>query len=155
MGFTQPCFIRKNTPELCNKLEKFGYEPCYQMTLRPDKYDNLFVSSKYGDRYFGYDNDNMQEFNKEINELIESKQLIDCGDNEELFLALAALRDDSNENQWFIATNDKWDEDYNGEITVYYDEGDWLLWGYYSFMEYMSSDFRKATVKEIIDHFKK
>ena len=147
MAFIQQCFIRKNTPELCNKLEKFGYEPCYQMTLRPDKYDNLFVSSKYGDRYFGYDNDNMQEFNKEINELIESKQLIDCGDNEELFLALAALRDDTRDYQWYI-----WEDEDD------YSEGDdgwkqyipgehWEDWWWF--------EVRKATVKEIIDHFKK
>ena len=25
MGFTTPCFIRKNTPELRKKLEKLGY----------------------------------------------------------------------------------------------------------------------------------
>ena len=26
MAFTQPCFIRKNTPELRKKLEELGYE---------------------------------------------------------------------------------------------------------------------------------
>jgi hypothetical protein len=26
MGFTTPCFIRKNTPELRNKLEELGYK---------------------------------------------------------------------------------------------------------------------------------
>ena len=26
MGFTTPCFIRKNTPELRKKLEELGYE---------------------------------------------------------------------------------------------------------------------------------
>ena len=45
------------------------------------------------------------------------------------------------------------DENYNGEITVYYEEGEWLLWDYYTFMEDMPSDFRKATVQEIIEHF--
>ena len=89
-----------------------------------------------------------------FNRFLKTTKSIDCGDNEELFLALAALRDDSNENQWFIATNTMWDENYNGEITVYYEEGDWLLWDNYSFMEDMPSDFRKATVEEIIEHFK-
>ena len=37
----------------------------------------------------------------------------------------------------------------------YYEDGEWLLWNYYSFMEDMPSDFRKATVKEIIEHFSK
>lgn len=27
MGFTTPCFIRKNTPELRSKLEELGYKP--------------------------------------------------------------------------------------------------------------------------------
>ena len=31
MAFTQPCYIRKNTPELRKKLEELGYkiEPTY------------------------------------------------------------------------------------------------------------------------------
>ena len=70
-----------------------------------------------------------------------------------MFIALAALRNDTNDNQWFIAQRTMWDENYNGEITVYYEEGEWLLWDYYSFMEDMPSDFRKATVQEIIEHF--
>lgn len=46
-----------------------------------------------------------------------------------------------------------WDENYNGEITVYFEEGEWLQWDYYSFMEDMPSYFRKATLEEIIKHF--
>ena len=83
------------------------------------------------------------------------KEYIDCGENEELFIALAALRDDTNENQWFIAQDTMWDENYYGEITVYYEENEWLMWGYYSLMEEIPSDFRKATVEELIEHFKK
>ena len=80
--------------------------------------------------------------------------MIDCGTNEELFLALAALRDDTNENQWFIAQGTIWVKDCNDEIIVYYDEGEWFLWNEYLFIENSLSDFRKATAEEIIDHFK-
>jgi hypothetical protein len=72
-----------------------------------------------------------------------------------LFFALAALQDDTNENQWFIAQDTMWDENYNGEITVYYEENEWLMWGYYSFMGDMLHHFRKASVEEIIAHFNK
>ena len=144
MGFTTPCFIRKNTLELRKKLEELGY------TL------GVCPHAKYGEDKFDWDIHLFEnKYHFRPYELYGLKNNIDCGTNEELFLALAALRDDSNENQWFIATNDMWDENYNGEITVYYEKCEWLLWGYYSFMEYKQSDFRKATVKEIIEHFKK
>lgn len=143
MAFIQPCFIRKNTAELRRKLESLGYKKGdYPLPVgREDVYDrdiHLYENSYHfrDSTLYGITNN------------------IDCGTNEELFLALAALRDDSNENQWFIAQNTMWDENYNGEITVYYEEGEWLLWNYYSFMEDMPSNFRKATVNEIIEHFK-
>lgn len=138
MAFTQPCNIRKNTPELRKELEELGYNrhPFYG-----DNGQYLYLNR-------GFYHTNVVGYSEEI------ERMIDCGTNEELFLALAALRDDTNENQWFIAQDTMWDEDYNGEITVYYEEGEWLIWGYYSLMEIKPSDFRKATVEEIIEHFK-
>lgn len=145
--FIQPCFIRKNSPELRKKLEELGYEPNAYESFWED--DNRYIITTIGSQGYGY-------YTLCIKNccLLENELFIDCGTNEELFLALAALRDDTNDNQWFIAQDTMWDENYNGEITVYYEEGEWLLWGYYSFMEYMLSDFRKATVEEIIEHFK-
>lgn len=52
---------------------------------------------------------------------------IDCGQNEELFLGLASLRDDSDQHQWFT----------DGE--VWRKEGD--------------SGWHKATPQELIKHF--
>ena len=136
--FTQPCFIRKNTPELRKKLEELGYN------RHPSYGDNEYL---YLNR--GFYHTNVVGYSEEI------ERMIDCESNEELFLALAALRDDSNENQWFIAQDTMWDENYNGEITVEYKEGEWLIWDYYSFMIDEPSYFRKATVEEIIEHFNK
>ena len=161
MAFIQSCFIRKNTPEIRKKLEELGHTICKCCEF--DGADWLHIPA-IKDIYrtvhgIGFLDEELEIYGlvtqEDIfNRFLKTTKSVDCDDNEELFFALAALRDDTDKNQWFIATNDKWDEDYNGEITVYYEEGDWLLWGYYSFMEYMSSDFRKATVEEIIEHFK-
>lgn len=136
MGFIQPCYIRKNTSYLIKKLEELGY---ISHIFNNNDANNIYVD-KLG-TYISVDIENHPSY-------------IDCETNEELFLALAALRNDTNENQWFIAQRTMWDENYNGEITVYYEENEWLMWDYYSFMEDMSSDFRKATKEEIIEHFK-
>ena len=67
---------------------------------------------------------------------------VDCGKNEELFLAIAALRDDSNEHQWFI-----WDDDE--------DEGDkWKLYDGNSNWSWWIFEVHKATIEELIEHFK-
>lgn len=61
---------------------------------------------------------------------------IDCGTNEELFLALAALRDDTDKFQWFISPEGIWAYNKNNDsISV-------------------SPKWRKATVYELIEHFK-
>ena len=143
--FITPCFIRKNTPELINKLIDLGYVKAL--------FDEEYTKSEaYGLIVDQGDIAPLEHGIQEM-ELMFTYNFVDCGTNEDLFFALAALRDDTNENQWFIAQRTMWDENYNGEITVYYEEGEWLMWDYYSFMEDMPSDFRKATVEEIIAHF--
>ena len=114
--FTQPCFIRKNTPELRKKLEEFGY--IMNLIYSPNEY-NLYIgngvysSANFIDNYY-----------------------LDCGTNEELFLALAALRDDTDKNQWF--TDGKlWEKSIDGLPS-----------------HYMQLEGHKATVEEIIEHFK-
>ena len=86
MGFTTPCFIRKNTPELKKKLEDLGYKDYGNLRFYGDPiviYCNLnhFFTSPFvleGEQYrCKYDN------------------FIDCGDNEELFLEIASKRDDT------------------------------------------------------------
>ena len=149
MAFIQPCFIRKNTPELRKKLEELGYEPCYQMTINPDLYKNIAACNFFGAVYYGeidtYDS---------MEDDIKNRRIIDCADNEELFIALAALRDDTNEHQWFIETDTLWDENYNGEITTYFEEGQCFKYDEWSYIEDLPSYFKKATVEEIIEHFK-
>lgn len=122
MGFTTPCFIRKNTEALRKKLEEVGYK-----MLSPIEYDNLECS------------DNWVNDIKSLNDC----NGIDCGTNEELFLALAALRDDTDKNQWFT-DGDLWfkcgDEVCNETIEYYLNE--------------YGRKIHKATVDELIEYFK-
>ena len=147
MAFIQPCFIKKNNSQLRLALHNLGYE-----NARNDTVGNCIATTTTTQHY-----NTISQYYVDSNDprITWKENRIDCETNEELFLALAALRNDTNENQWFIAQRTMWDENYNGEITVYYEENEWLMWDYYSFMEDMPSDFRKATVEEIIEHFNK
>lgn len=131
MGFIQPCFIRKNTEELRKKLEKLGYR-LSGATLNEDLC--IFTEPEY----------NLYSINHFSDILYPDKSdSISCGTNEELFLAIAALRDDIDKNQWFT-DGDLWficgDEMCDENIKYYLSEYNRL--------------FHKATVIELIERFK-
>ena len=94
--FTTPCFIRKNTPELRKELEELGYLPPNKMWY--DK--NFAICTILRDNVGVYIVFKIDDDFERI--IAPSYPYIDCGTNEELFLALAALRDDSDYMQWFI-----------------------------------------------------
>lgn len=74
---------------------------------------------------------------------------INCGTNEELFLAIAALRDYTDDDQLF--TNGK------GDWGIYRDGSDGGLPGmdFYGMPnDFNLSYYHKATVNELIEHFK-
>lgn len=80
-----------------------------------------------------------------------STSVIDCGTNEELFLALAALRDDTDKDQWFTDGTDWaiWREDssFRGKPIAGFE------------FHYLPSNtnynkYHKATAEEIIEFFK-
>lgn len=137
MGFTTQCFIRKNTDNIRNRLKEVGYK-----MLSPIEYDNLECS------------DNWVNDIKSLNDC----NGINCGFNEELFLAIAALRDDSNYMQWFIADsilsvsygdsigNDHYFTEPKG-IMFFWDEN-------WDNATIISGRYHKATVNELIEHFK-
>lgn len=90
--FIQPCFIRKNTKELRNKI--------YNLKNRK----GTFIWQRESDTLLAVDKDSYRCYDNSedtINKLINNG-FIDCGIDEELFLALAALRDDSDKNQFFV-----------------------------------------------------
>lgn len=144
MGFTTPCFIRKNTPELRVKLQKLGYvfvpNGYGEWHIPIEKCEYLFCSS---DIYRG------STMYYCMGKIYKSNIGVDCGTNEELFLAIAALRDDTDNNQLF--TNGK------GDWSIYRDRSDGGLPGmdFYGMPnEFDLSHYHKATVDELIEHFK-
>ncbi|EXZ16687.1 hypothetical protein M067_4949 [Bacteroides fragilis str. J-143-4] len=144
MGFTTPCFIRKNTEELRKKLEELGY------TLIPNGYAEWNIPTKEC-TYLFCDVDVYQDslISFYMGRMCKPYGLY-CGENEALFLAIAALRDDSNFMQWFICTEDCI-ESPDKEWKV----GDWDL-NTCPDVTYGQQlpHWRKATVEELINHFK-
>lgn len=124
MGFTTPCFIRKSTYKLMYRLNELGYR-LFGCELNEDLC--IFTEPEY--RLYSV------EFFSKISHPDETDS-IDCGTNEDLFLALAALRDDTDKFQWFISPEGIWAYNKNNDsISV-------------------SPKWRKATVNELIEHFK-
>ena len=133
MAFIQPCFIRKNTPELRKKLEELGYKPFGSVKYEWDTGWGLSTDNRLGE-FESFDNNGLENIIK--CESPDYEDSVDCGTNEELFLALAALRDDSDYMQWF--TDGKLWEKSNSDLPSHY----------------MQLEGHKATVEEIIEHFK-
>ena len=148
MGFTQPCFIRKNTPELRKRLEELGYTPNYSIHQHPEVYQNIAACNFFGPHYYGVSKDEASRPGN-IKDAIKKRGVIDCRDNEDLFLALAALRDDKPDYQWFLWEHN--DGEYHPDL-----EESWKQYipGEY-WEEWWWFEVRKATVEELIEHFKK
>ena len=144
--FIKRCFIKKNTLEMCLKLENIGY-------IRNVDYegDLPFLYADYYETIGPY----YSEANYGAPKLEQTyNKFIDCGENEKLFLAIAALQDDSDMDQWFVyvPTNKKYQcvwyqciydniEKAREEAHEYY----FSKWFY---------ECHKATVAELIEHFK-
>lgn len=85
--FKQSCYIEKNTLELRNKLDELGYA-----------YGGKDTS--YGEPKALYCHYNM--YYECSQEPSRYESIVNCKDNEELFLAIAALTNTTDKNQWFI-----------------------------------------------------
>lgn len=141
MGFTTPCFIKKNTPELRKKLEELGYK------LNNGKWMGKYLAAFQIKETKEWRYVASPEWDLQNNPDIDAS--IDCGTNEELFLAIASLRDDTNNNQLF--TNDK------GDWGIYRDGSDGGLSGmnFYGMPnDFEIDNYHKATVNELIEYFK-
>lgn len=152
--FTQPCFIRKNTPELRKKLEELGYtNGAWESPHFEYPYLECFPNRKFG--LFKGEGFYMTEDDYRLDGKVwtynPKEDVIDCDDNEELFLAVAALRDDTDKSQWFISNVDIFTECYNNEWRLY---ENWYNTFTIEDLNSEISPIRKATVEEIIEHFK-
>lgn len=127
MGFTTPCFIRKNTPELRKKLEELGYK----------EYGNPFQITDYSKLITTIDGEYVP-----YNVLLDDSW-IDCGVNEDLFLAIAALRNDIDIHQWFTDSKE-WFQCRFLKVGMHYSDKPEILF----------KKWHKATVEELMEHFK-
>lgn len=133
--FKQSCLIRKNTPGLRGKLSDLGYK------IAPHQY---FEERKRGilcrpALAVGVPDD-CTDFS--LDEYLKNNpQIIDCGTNEALFLALADLRDDSDYMQYFIAA-----ESDKPMLCTKENIEDHTVW---------HELYRKMTAEELVDYFNK
>ena len=143
MGFTTSCFIRENTLELRKRLEALGYKPllsiedgeCLSTASNLENYHSI-PAALFDDKdsYRTYD----------------CAGRIDCGTNEDLFLALAALRDDTDNGQFFVF-EERFVSRINPDVII---EKGTLLKCCMDKWRMPYFPFHQATVKELIEHFK-
>lgn len=148
MAFIQPCFIRKNTPKLRKKLEELGYKPFGSVKYEWDTGWGLSTDNRLGE-FESFDNNGLENIIK--CESPDYEESIDCGINEDLFLAIAALRNDTDVNQWFIMDVEEY---------ININQGDWFIATDRNKGKHVGTQIdpmycHKATVEEIIVHFKK
>lgn len=130
--FTTPCIIRKNTTELRQKLEDLGYTNCI---IEDEKY--LFTSHGIFDCISSCT----------AYEDMVRNGLVDCGDNELLFIALASMRDDTDNDQLFTNGTDwAWFRDDT-------DKGGLAGFDFYYLQRDMDTPMHKATKEEILNCF--
>lgn len=134
MTFTTPCFVRVENPEkrkeLCDWLRGIGYDVCRCCLLDSNLYCSMLGEvHSIPDCGIGL---------FEAEEAAKERPAIDCGENIELFKALAAMNYENYREQWFVeegrmfkCTSDK--------INNY--SYHWLT-------------TRKATAEEIVQYFK-
>lgn len=155
MIFLTPAFVRVNDPEkrkeLTEWLKGIGYMVCRCCLF--DGWNTLHCGAINRDRIDSevhgipdYDGDtgyNVGWFKAE--DADKKHPSYDCGENIELFKALAAMNDENDREQWFtdtaddfcLCSSDRWSDEWQKENFEKY----YCYW-------------RKATAEEIIEHFK-
>lgn len=147
--FTQPCFIRKNSKYLIDKLEELGYKINSPIWTKDC---GIIWCYQYSNEK-GFDTPNYVIANSfdipfDKHSALQGK-FIDCGINEDLFLALAALRNDTDKNQWFIHNT------LGFFIECTHEEFHFFTFNPVDALDYKDTkdEFHKATVEELIEHF--
>lgn len=160
MAFLVDSLIRKNTPEIREHLEEGGLNLCMCCTFDEKSFQNsdylsggksiwLHTYKTNGTVHgvgFWDESAPPRSIEEACDFFLDSNFTYDCGENEELFYALAFLRDDndSDQFQWFIMPNGEW------RLCECMSRID--MWGDYEPDECRP---RKATKEDIIKHFKK
>ncbi|MDE6284832.1 MAG: hypothetical protein K2M17_03725 [Bacilli bacterium] len=131
------------------KLKQFGYEEyellendtCIYTTIFPYDFIDDEIKNRNVTPYF-------RSITEEDFDECDFKEWIDCGTDEQLFLALAAMREDSDKYQYFVR-----EEALSlVNLGIHAPVGAFV----YSLIDkWGTEDFHKASVKEIINYFKK
>ena len=148
MTFTTPCFVRVENPEkrkeLIEWLERIGYHVCSCClfdgwnTLHCRGIDRLKIAYEVHG-ICDYDEETRYSIDQFKAENADSKHpAVDCGENIELFKALAAMNYENNREQWFVEEG-KMFKCTSDKINNY--SYNWLT-------------TRKATAEEIVEYFK-
>lgn len=157
MKFTTPCFVRIENAgkrkEMTEWLKGIGYTVCRCCFF--DGWNTLHcgaISEMGGGSWVhgipDYDEDtgsNIGWFKAE--DADKEYPSYDCGENIELFKALAAMNDENDLNQWYVCDVPYWCDLRQGDWVIKRDTMDHTT--------FFPSVFHKATVAEIIEHLKK
>lgn len=149
MRFLQPVYIHKDTPDIRMKLDRMGYKKLPTGRYY-EKTPKCLIPKTEGE--FLYCNRGFYDIFPIGNKAF-LHNVIDCGTNEELFLALAALNDKNDYQQLFVYQNEngseRWFRCPENDIEEYREDVRRCNYnGAYIF------ESHKATIKEIINHFK-
>lgn len=147
MKFTSPCFVRVEDAgkrkELAEWLKRIGYTVCRCCLF--DGWNTLHCT-EIGEVHGIPDHDGDSGYNIgwfKSEDADKDHPSYDCGENFELFMALAAMNDENDREQWFIDELGHFEKCRVKEANIV---GWIMLYG---------KTPRKATVEEIIEHFKK
>lgn len=166
MGFTTSCFIRKNSEELQKKLSDMGYDICLCANFEDAAWlDTLPMNGTvHGVGYFDSEIEYTDwTIEKELKRFISgNSEKIDCGINEDLFFAIAALRGDSDINQWFVLDTNLsalFDNFKSKGSLALCKRNKWIIDfdenGYPNNFSSRNIPAHKATIEELIKHFTK
>ena len=131
MNFLTPAFVRVNNPEKRKELLKWMFDIGYAGRYRIDNTYSIIVA--------GLEGDCADVAPDTTIEGLTAYELIDCGENIELFKALAAMNDENDNEQYFVT------ELAGSPYCVHKNRN--------TNLEY-SLTCRKATVEEIVEYFK-
>jgi hypothetical protein len=153
--YTASCFIKKNNIKLREKMKSLGYNFSESLVGHPHNYIALFAT---GGCLIGIPKTFL---NDKITKLIgNTNDCFNCKNNEDMFIALASLRDDTDENQWFILSNwidenDKYVGDRWELCTCSTLEEHGIKNNNPDMFDRNNFKWRKASIQEIIKHFEK
>lgn len=144
MTFLFDCYINKNTEEIKNKLINLGYEQGVSFSKEDDCIQSrtgYVYGNKMSEPHFVTEN---------YDDMIDGRDGFDCGTNEDLFFAIAALRKDTDKNQWFIIDTEVYNDLYVGDWFIATDRDG----GHHVGTQIDPMYCHKATLDEIVEHFK-